>query len=80
MVIFHNTIQDARGHNLPAMSSEESSSWGRAGLLLLLAFSGKALEGSFTRICYLLKRLGVGGNEYTLILKIKILGTLLNVY
>lgn len=51
MVIFRNTIKDARYHNLPAMSSEESSSRGIAGLLLLFAFSGKALEGSFTRIC-----------------------------
>lgn len=52
------------------MSSEESSSLGIAGFLLLLAFSGKALDGSFTRICYLLERWGER-NEYTLILETK---------
>lgn len=38
----------------PAISSEESSSCGLLGLLLLFVFSGLALDGSFTRICYLL--------------------------
>lgn len=42
---------------LPAISSEESSSCGLLGLLLLFVFSGLALDGSFTRICYLLGRI-----------------------
>lgn len=54
---FHLALNLRAEHHLmylPEISSEESSSCSLLGLLLLFGFSGLALDGSFTRICYLL--------------------------
>lgn len=45
---------------LPEISSEESSSCGLLGLLLLFGFSGLVLDGSFTRICCSLRKTNRG--------------------